>query len=51
VLAILLALSSNTITKAVISYSAGGAGFARQLWPAQALMLAATWLGALPALR
>lgn len=50
VLAILLALSTNTITKAVVSYSAGGLAFAGQIWPALALMLAATWAGALPVL-
>lgn len=49
-LAILLALTTNTVTKAAVSYSAGGRDFARQLWPALALMLAATWIGALPAL-
>jgi uncharacterized membrane protein (DUF4010 family) len=50
VIAILLAISTNTITKAVVSYTAGGLDFARQLWPALALMLAATWAGALPAI-
>lgn len=50
VLAILLAITTNTVTKAVVSYTAGGLDYARQLWPALGLMLVATWAGALPAL-
>ncbi len=44
-LGILLALSSNTLTKIVVARSAGGPGYARYLVPSLLLMLVALWLG------
>lgn len=42
--AVALAVSTNTLTKAVVAWIAGGSGFARAVWPGLALMLAALWL-------
>lgn len=46
-LAILLAFSTNTITKAVVACASGGAAFAWRVWPGLLLMLVAAWAGAL----
>ena len=46
VTAILLAVSANTVTKAVIALVSGGWSYARALWPGLALMVAALGLGA-----
>lgn len=45
-LAVLAAVTANTITKAIVSFAAGGIGFARQLVPGLLLMLAGLYLGA-----
>lgn len=45
-LAILGAITANTITKGVVAATAGGGGFARKLAPGLALMLVALYAGA-----
>ncbi len=42
-LAVLVAFTTNTLTKAALAWSAGGRGYARVLLPGLALMLAAMW--------
>jgi uncharacterized membrane protein (DUF4010 family) len=44
-LAVLLALSTNTITKAILTVSAGHRDYSRALLPGLALMLGGVWLG------
>jgi uncharacterized membrane protein (DUF4010 family) len=43
---ILLAMSANTITKAVLAYTSGGHAFAVRVIPGLAVVIAAAWLGA-----
>jgi uncharacterized membrane protein (DUF4010 family) len=50
-LAILLAFSTNTVTKGVLAISAGGAEYSRRLLPGLALMMAGAWGGWLLGLR
>jgi len=45
-LPILAALGSNTLSKCVVAWSSGGPPFARQVVPAQLLILLALWTGA-----
>jgi uncharacterized membrane protein (DUF4010 family) len=45
VLAILIGLSSNTVTKIFLAYQSGGRKFATQIVPGLLLMVAAVWLG------
>jgi uncharacterized membrane protein (DUF4010 family) len=45
VLAILLAFSTNTVTKIVVAWTTGGSRFAMQVLPGLVLMLGAAWLG------
>jgi uncharacterized membrane protein (DUF4010 family) len=42
---ILLGLTTNTMTKAVLAFQAGGWGYASKIVPGLILMVAATWLG------
>jgi uncharacterized membrane protein (DUF4010 family) len=42
---ILLGLTTNTLTKAVLAFNAGGAGYAAKIVPGLVLMVSATWLG------
>jgi uncharacterized membrane protein (DUF4010 family) len=42
---ILLGLTTNTMTKAVLAFNAGGLHYASKIVPGLALMVAATWLG------
>lgn len=44
-LAVLLALSSNTLMKAVVTIGAGGIAYARHILPGLLLMLAGAWAG------
>jgi uncharacterized membrane protein (DUF4010 family) len=44
-LAVLLAVSTNTLTKAVVALTTGGWAFARSVLPGLGLMLAALWAG------
>lgn len=44
---ILLALSTNTVSKAVVAVTGGGTAFARPVMAGLALVLACTWAGAL----
>jgi uncharacterized membrane protein (DUF4010 family) len=44
-LPILLALTANTITKAVLTITAGGRGFALRVLPGLALVIMAAWTG------
>jgi uncharacterized membrane protein (DUF4010 family) len=46
VLAILLAVSANTLTKAVIAFAAGGIAFGLRVVPGLILMMIALWAGA-----
>lgn len=50
VLPILAAVSTNTVTKTVFAFSAGGRPFAWRVVPGLVLVLAAAWAGALPGL-
>jgi uncharacterized membrane protein (DUF4010 family) len=43
VIPILAGLTTNTVTKAVLAYTAGGRGFATRVLPGLVLMLAALW--------
>ena len=45
VLAVLLAVSANTITKLVLAITAGGADYARRVVPGLVLMMAGAWGG------
>jgi uncharacterized membrane protein (DUF4010 family) len=45
VMPILLGITANTVTKAVVAYQGGGAGFLRRLAPGLGFMLAAVWVG------
>jgi uncharacterized membrane protein (DUF4010 family) len=45
VLPILLGLSANTMTKAVVAHQAGGVAYLRSMAPGLALMMAAVWAG------
>jgi uncharacterized membrane protein (DUF4010 family) len=45
VLAILLAFSTNTVTKAVVAWTTGGYRFALKVLPGLMLMLVAAWIG------
>ncbi|MBI5105275.1 MAG: MgtC/SapB family protein [Solirubrobacterales bacterium] len=45
-LAILVALSTNTMTKAAVALAAGRTRYAVRIWPGLALVLGAVWLGA-----
>lgn len=47
-LPVLAALSTNTVTKTVFAFGAGGRAFAWRVVPGLALVLAAAWAGALP---
>ena len=49
VVPILAALTTNTVTKMVFAFTAGGARFALYVVPGQLLMLAAAWAGMLAA--
>ncbi len=42
---ILLGLTTNAVTKAVVSFQAGGFAYASKIVPGQILMVSATWLG------
>jgi uncharacterized membrane protein (DUF4010 family) len=42
---ILLGLTTNTLTKAVLAFNAGGLRYASKIVPGLVLMVAATWLG------
>jgi uncharacterized membrane protein (DUF4010 family) len=42
---ILLGLTTNTMTKAVLAFNAGGLHYAGKIVPGLVLMVAATWLG------
>jgi len=42
---ILLGLTTNAVTKAVLAFNAGGLAFASKIVPGLVLMVAATWLG------
>jgi uncharacterized membrane protein (DUF4010 family) len=44
-LPILLGLTTNAVTKAVLAFNAGGLAFASKIVPGLVLMVAATWLG------
>lgn len=44
--AILVGLSTNTLTKAAVAFRSGGAPYARKVIPGLAMMMAATWAGA-----
>lgn len=46
-LAILLAFSTNTLTKAVAAFTSGGSAYALRVLPGLVLMLIAAWAGAL----
>lgn len=46
-LAVLVALSTNTVTKAAVALGLGGRRYAAGIWPGLALVLAAAWLGVL----
>ncbi len=50
VLPILTAMSTNTVTKIVVAFTAGGRVFAFRVVPGLLLVLAALWIGALVAL-
>ncbi|TAJ70392.1 MAG: DUF4010 domain-containing protein [Phenylobacterium sp.] len=50
VLPILAGLSTNTASKIVFAVTAGGRGFALRVVPGLLLVVAAAWLGAIPAL-
>lgn len=45
VVPILTAFTTNSITKAVVSYASGGRRFALEVWPGLGLVLAAAWAG------
>ena len=45
VLPILLGLTTNALTKAVLAFQAGGMAFASKVVPGLVLMVSATWLG------
>lgn len=45
VLAVLLALTTNTLTKIALARAAGGGDYARQLIPGLVMLLAALWVG------
>lgn len=47
VVPILLAMTANTISKAVVAYSSGGSVYARRVIPGLILVIAAAWLGAM----
>lgn len=47
VIAILLAFTTNTVSKAVVAWISGGTRFALKVIPGLLLMLAAAWVGAL----
>ena len=42
---ILLGLTTNAVTKAVVAFQAGGASYASKIIPGQVLMVMAAWLG------
>ena len=44
---ILIAMTTNTISKAIIAHSSGGRNFARRVIPGLGLVIAAAWLGEL----
>ncbi len=46
VVAVLTALSANTLVKAVLAFASGGIPYARRIVPGLALMIAAAWVGA-----
>jgi uncharacterized membrane protein (DUF4010 family) len=43
---ILLGLTTNTITKAIVAFNSGGKAYALQVVPGLGIMMAAVWLGA-----
>lgn len=45
VIPILAAFTTNSLTKAVLAWTAGGRGYAFQVWPGLLLVLAAAWTG------
>ena len=45
VLPILLGLTANTLTKAVVAFNAGGVVYARKIIPGLAVMILAVWVG------
>lgn len=47
VVPILLAMSTNTVTKVVLAFTSGGRGFALRIVPGLILTIAAAWLGSL----
>lgn len=47
VLPVLAAMSANSLTKAVLAWTAGGPGFALRVVPGLVLVMAAAWAGAL----
>jgi uncharacterized membrane protein (DUF4010 family) len=44
-LAILCALSANTVTKAIVAYTNGGLPYAKHIWPGLTVLLAGAWAG------
>jgi hypothetical protein len=42
---ILLGLTTNAVTKAVVAFQAGGTAYAGKIVPGLLLMVSATWLG------
>lgn len=50
VLPILTGLTANTVSKVVLASTTGGRGFALRVVPGLVLVVAAAWLGAIPAL-
>ncbi|MEQ1696511.1 MAG: MgtC/SapB family protein [Hyphomicrobiaceae bacterium] len=47
IMPILLAMTANTITKAVVAYSSGGTAYALRVIPGLILVIAAAWLGSM----
>lgn len=45
ILPVLLGLTTNTVTKAVVAFQAGGIAYASKIVPGLVLMVSATWLG------
>jgi hypothetical protein len=44
---ILLAMTANTISKAVVAYTSGGLEYAKRVVPGLVIVIAAAWLGSL----
>lgn len=45
IIPILLGLTTNTVTKAIVAFNAGGLAYASKIVPGLVLMVSATWLG------